>query len=146
MPPKQKPMAAMPPSLTSGCSESAFKPVSARRTRNAGSSRKAVRQAMIRSRSPATPSPYMSQGEHGVTEFRVAASLVPRVHIESGAAVNEQDSGFSAGQRVVPVQYTGQRGVQIAVVQVTGRQGERTVRKMFVVITQHGGKAKNPSC
>jgi hypothetical protein len=60
MPPKQKPTAAMGPAA-SAQPDSAVSPAWARRASNTGSSRRAVTQAMTRSRSPATPSPYMSQ-------------------------------------------------------------------------------------
>ena len=60
-------------------------------------------------------------GEDDISKCRVTAGLLAGVLIQAGASVNEQDAGLDAGQRFVPAQHSGQRGVQVAVRPVPGR-------------------------
>ena len=60
-------------------------------------------------------------GEDDISKRRVTAGLLAGVLIQAGASVDEQNARPDAGQRFVPAQYAGQRGVQVAVRPVPGR-------------------------
>ena len=54
-------------------------------------------------------------GQHGVAEGGITARLFPRVRVEAGPAVDEQDSRLRPFLGVIPAEQAGQRGVEVAV-------------------------------
>jgi len=59
-------------------------------------------------------------GQHGIAEGGIAARLLPRVRVEAGPAVHEQDSGPRPFPGVIPAEHAGQRDVEVTVGKITG--------------------------
>ena len=59
--------------------------------------------------------------EYGVAEFRVAMSLLSRVPVEAGTAVDEHYPGPRAGLRFVPAEQAGQPNIEVVIEHLAGR-------------------------
>ena len=121
-PPKQKPTAATCPLVPGAAvAASAASPARARRTRNAGSSRRAIRQP-----DDAVPVPGDAVAEHvagqdDVAERGIAAGLLPGMLVKAGAAVDEHDARpVLARVGGVDEELTGQFGIAVRVRQRLG--------------------------